>query len=290
MRAAICLALAGCAAGPDDARPDADEAADVGCNGHEALCDRPLDEVTLAMTHNAMSSAEEGWLVPNQNLAIPTQLADGVRGFMLDTYEVDGRVVLCHGFCELGQSDFVEVLEGFQRFFEANPREVMWFVIQDGASPEATVAAFDAAGLTPYAATLDPTAPLPTLRALIDAGTPLIVSTEGNRTADAPAWYHHAYALAWDNPYSARSVSDFACDTLRGDRANPLFLLNHFLTRPVGLPELAAQANPGPVILEQVQRCEAESGDRVNAISVDFYDVGDVLAVVDELNGVDTPQ
>jgi len=259
------------------------------CNGHASLCERRLDEVTLAMTHNAMSSAELGWLGPNQNLAIPRQLADGVRGFMLDTYDVDGEVLLCHGYCELGQSRLVDVLLEFRTFLEENPGEVLWFVLQDGASPATTVSAFDEAGLTPRAATLDPTEPLPTLGELVDAGTPLIVSTERDRREQAPAWYHHAYTLAWDNPYSASTVDDLSCDALRGDPDNPLFLLNHFLTAPIGMPSLAEQANQGDVLREQVARCEEASSDRVNAIAVDFYDIGDVLLVVDELNGVADP-
>lgn len=35
------------------------------CNGHAALCDRRLDQVAFAATHNAMSNAEDGWLAPN---------------------------------------------------------------------------------------------------------------------------------------------------------------------------------------------------------------------------------
>ncbi len=273
---------------PSDTPPSVPEA--VRCNGHAALCDRRLDEVTLAMTHNAMSSAEEGWLGPNQTWAIPRQLEDGIRGFMLDTYEVDGEVVLCHGVCDLGQSDLVDVLDGFRSFLEAHPHEVLWFVLQDGASPEATVRAFDDAGLTPFAATLDPEQPLPTLRALVDAGTPLIVSTESDRRATAPAWYHHAYTLAWDNPYAAKTPEDFSCDRLRGDQDNPLFLLNHFLTAPIALPSLAEQANPADVLIDHVQRCEDAHGTRVNALAVDFYELGDVLSVVDRLNGVTAPE
>lgn len=40
------------------------------CNGHEELCERRFDEVAFPMTHNAMSNAEAGWSIPNQNFGI----------------------------------------------------------------------------------------------------------------------------------------------------------------------------------------------------------------------------
>jgi hypothetical protein len=59
----------------------------TGCNGHRALCDRRLDELTLASTHNAMSAATNpGWLFAQQDRGIDDQLKDGVRALMIDTY------------------------------------------------------------------------------------------------------------------------------------------------------------------------------------------------------------
>ncbi len=73
--------------------PDPDRA---GCNGLVGLCDRRLDEVALAGTHNSMSSsAEPGWFLAEQRLPISGQLADGVRALMLDVYPgyvSEGRV------------------------------------------------------------------------------------------------------------------------------------------------------------------------------------------------------
>jgi hypothetical protein len=67
----------------------------TGCNGHRALCDRPLDEVVLAATHNAMSAGSD-WYSSQQDAPIADQLADGVRGLLIDTHYADrlpnGRV------------------------------------------------------------------------------------------------------------------------------------------------------------------------------------------------------
>jgi hypothetical protein len=66
------------------------------CNGDEVLCDRPFDQVVLPGAHNAMASADvPGWMFPNHDHGIPTQLQKGIRAFMLDVYggtPVEGRI------------------------------------------------------------------------------------------------------------------------------------------------------------------------------------------------------
>ena len=68
----------------------------TGCNGHAALCDRPLDEVVLPATHNSMSAPLPGWFSAEQERPIGGQLDDGIRGLLLDTHYGDrlasGRV------------------------------------------------------------------------------------------------------------------------------------------------------------------------------------------------------
>jgi hypothetical protein len=61
----------------------------TGCNGHAELCDRPLDEVVLPATHNAMSVPLPGWFSSLQERPIPGQLEDGIRGLLLDTHYAD---------------------------------------------------------------------------------------------------------------------------------------------------------------------------------------------------------
>jgi uncharacterized membrane protein HdeD (DUF308 family) len=66
------------------------------CNGSAALCDRPLDEVVLPATHNSMSAPLPGWFSSQQDAGIGPQLADGIRGLLIDTHYADrlpnGRV------------------------------------------------------------------------------------------------------------------------------------------------------------------------------------------------------
>jgi hypothetical protein len=59
------------------------------CDGHEELCDRPLDEVALAATHNSMSVPLPGWYSAEQEAPIADQLDDGIRGLLIDTHYAD---------------------------------------------------------------------------------------------------------------------------------------------------------------------------------------------------------
>ena len=57
------------------------------CNGAAFLCDRRLDEVVLAGTHNAMSSADHpGWLFAEQERGLTDQLEDGIRALLIDVH------------------------------------------------------------------------------------------------------------------------------------------------------------------------------------------------------------
>jgi hypothetical protein len=57
------------------------------CNGYAALCDRPLNQVAFAATHNSMASVTiPSWLFGQQDGTIQDQLGYGIRGFLIDTY------------------------------------------------------------------------------------------------------------------------------------------------------------------------------------------------------------
>ena len=66
------------------------------CEGHAALCDKPLDKVVLPATHNSMSAPLKGWFAAEQERSIGAQLEDGIRGLLWDTHYADrlpsGRV------------------------------------------------------------------------------------------------------------------------------------------------------------------------------------------------------
>ncbi len=57
------------------------------CNGRAALCDRALNQVVFAGTHNSMSAADErGWYFAGHRGGLGEQLEYGVRALLIDTH------------------------------------------------------------------------------------------------------------------------------------------------------------------------------------------------------------
>lgn len=259
---------------------------DTKCNGYDALCDRRFDQVAYPMTHNAMSNDEAGWILPNQNFGITRQLGDGIRGLMLDTYEEDGQLLLCHSVCAAGSQPLVEGLGEIRAFLEDNPREVVSIIFENYISYLQTESAFEDSGLIDFVYAHPPAQPWPSLRALIDAGTPLLVFQEKLPMEDDFPWLMNLWDHAWETPFSFAAPEDFVCAPNRGDAGNSLFLLNHFLTAPLGgSADLAEMVNYNPLFIERARQCEREGQALPNFVAVDFYDIGDVFGVVDALNG-----
>lgn len=124
----------------------------------------------------------------------------------------------------------------------------------------------------------------PTLRQLIDSESRLVILTD--HEGGAYDWYLDMWAHSWETHFSARDPEDFSCADNRGAPDNSLFILNHFLTRTFGAPELAEMVNHNPFLRDRVFQCMAERGALPNFIAVDFYSIGDVLTLVDEVNGL----
>ena len=93
------------------------------CNGHRQLCDRPLNEVALAVTHNSMSVPLPGWYASMQEAPIADQLHDGIRGLQIDTHYAD------------------KLPNGKVRTYFGSTEELKRRVNADGVSPDSVEAA-----------------------------------------------------------------------------------------------------------------------------------------------------
>ena len=273
--------------GPPEAGPDRDAGVDASgmrCNGDEALCDRRFDEVVFPATHNAMSNADDGWVVPNQTHPMLRQLQDGIRAMLIDTYSNLGTGYLCHSSCLIGSRKLVDALSEMADFLRAHPNEVLTLVIEDHLSAADTETAFVASGLVDFVYIHPSGAAWPTLRTMIASGHRVVVGAEMGQPP--PAWYHHFYDLAWDTPYTFKSVSEFSCAQNRGVRTNALFLLNHWIENPFPSEQLSQIANAHDTLLGRARQCQQESGKLPNFVAVNHYSVGDLFQVVRELNGL----
>ncbi len=279
--------------GPDapDAALEAD-AADVAppetaCNGADALCTRRFDEVCFPMTHNSMSNEDGGWIAANQTHGLTRQLEDGIRGLMLDVHPYEDQVYLCHGICELGKQLLVDGLGETRAFLDAHPREIVSIIFEPYVPPADIAAAMDAAGLTARLYAHPPGTPWPTLQAMIDRDTRLVVFAESN--GGEPAWSPPAWDVIFDTNYSAKGPAELLCDLNRGAETNDLFLINNFIGNPLPSIEAATEVNQRAFLYERAKACGDARGHIPNFLGVDFYEVGDVLGVARVVNGLEAP-
>lgn len=251
------------------------------CNGDPSFCTRPFDQVAVVGTHNSMSSAQDDWLAPNQNVNVLAQLAMGVRALNLDVYEEDGALLTCHGYCSLGSRPLDETLSELRGWLDAHPDQVLSLTFESYITPEQMAASFESAGLAHMSFVREPSALWPTLDEMIEANTRLVVWTD-NGGGD-PAWYADISQHVWETNYAYKEVEDFDCSFRRGREDQSYVILAHFLTAPIASEDLASQANNGEILRERVQACEAVDR-RPNLVLVDFVDLGDVFEVVAEIN------
>jgi hypothetical protein len=231
-----------------------------------------------------MSNADDGWLTPNQTHPMARQLRDGIRAMLIDSYSYQGTGYLCHRTCLIGGNKKLgDALDEIVEFLRSNPNEVLAFVIEDNLSAADTAAAFMASQLAGFVY-VHPGGPWPTLREMIESGHRVVVGAEMG--GPPPDWYHHFYDLAWDTPYTFKNTSEFSCAQNRGDRKNPLFLLNHWIENPFASESLSATANAHDTLLGRARQCQTESGKLPNFVAVNHYSIGDLFQVVRELNGL----
>ncbi len=84
--AVVVASLALALTGGDDDEVERPAGPVSNCNGHAALCDRTLDDVSFPASHNSMSSGRAGFFAPNHRFDIRRQLNDGIRAFLIDTH------------------------------------------------------------------------------------------------------------------------------------------------------------------------------------------------------------
>ena len=284
------------------------------CNGHAELCDRSFDQVVFPATHNSMSNADDGWTWPFQQHGIGQQLNDGIRMLLMDshswetprqaasfgthlpptlrsTFEAreatstpENGVFLCHMMCGFGSTSLVSAMSEVGTFLNTHPDEVLSIFFEDYVAPAETAAVFDETGLTHYTFVHTPGAPWPTLREMISSGHRLLVMSE--HRSPPPAWYQQGWALTQDTSYTVRSPGEFSCALDRGKAGNQLFLLNNWIAKAIPSKVDAETVNSYAFLLSRARQCGQERGHVTNFIAVNFYDTGDLMAVVDTLNGV----
>jgi hypothetical protein len=231
-----------------------------------------------------MSNGDEGWLGPNQRHGITRQLQDGIRGLMLDTHYDSNKPYLCHANCLLGKKPLADGLTEITQFLNAHPREIVTIIFESYISAEDTKTAFSQAGLLARTHAHTAGTPWPTLAQLIAKDERVVVLTD--HEGGAFPWYMDVWAQAFETHYDNKTKANLDCRPNRGAQTNALFILNHFLTNPIAAEPLAQSVNYDPFFLDKSRECEAKYHHLPNFVTVDFYDIGDVLTVARLLNGI----
>lgn len=258
------------------------------CNGSLDLCPKQYNEVAYLTTHNAFNSDQDGLLFPNQTYNIASQLNDGVRGLMIDVYnDLFGTPVVYHSIIALGYIPLSNIFNDIKIFLDNNPNEVITIILECYVTANDIEDEINQAGLSNYLYTHNAT--WPTLQNMIDNDNRLVIFSDVDDASSSQHWYHYVWEYAVETHYSVGNINDFTCDFNRGDPLNDLFIFNHFVTDATlgyGLYNESNDVNANPFFINRALNCQAQTNIFPNFVTVDYYELGDGIAVVDQLNGV----
>ncbi|XP_057491030.1 PI-PLC X domain-containing protein At5g67130-like [Actinidia eriantha] len=267
----------------------------------------PFNKYAFLTTHNAYAIDGEPSHtgVPritftNQEDNITQQLNNGVRGLMLDTYDFDGDVWLCHSF--KGQChDYtafepaIDTLREIEAFLSANPSEIVTLILEDYVeAPNGLTKVFTEAGLMKYwfPVTSMPQngQDWPLVSDMVSKNQRLLVFTSIKSKQDSEGiayqWNYMVENQYGDGGMNAGSCSNRAESSVLNDMTKSLVLVNYFKSIPIKLTTCVQNSQD---LINMLQTCYGSAGNRwANFVAVDYYkrsDGGGTFQAVDTLNG-----
>ena len=257
------------------------------CNGAIDLCAKQYNDVAYLTTHNAFNSDEDGLLFPNQTYNITSQLNDGVRGLMIDVYDYFGTPTAYHSIFALGTIPLSDIFNNINTFLDNHPNEIVTIILECYVTANDIEDEINQSGLNNYLYTHNNSIGWPTLQNMIDNNNRLVIFTDVDDASNSQLWYHYVWDYAVETHYSVNTINEFTCDFNRGDPLNDLFIFNHFVTDAnlgYGLYNESNDVNANPFFITRALDCQTQTNKFPNFVTIDYYELGDGLAVVDQLN------
>eukprot|EP00250_Pteridium_aquilinum_P028079 c36550_g1_i1 orf=232-1341(-) len=269
--------------------------------------DLPYNRYSWLTTHNSYAIVGEpshtGIIretFENQEDSVTDQLQNGVRGLMLDMYDFNSDVWLCHSFG--GQcyaftafKPALDTLKEIDAFLSANPSEIITIFIEDYVhANKGLTNVFTAAGLMKY---WFPVSQMPKgggdwprVSDMIAKNQRLVVFTS-NSLKESGEGIAYQWKYVVENQYGdggmrAGSCPNRAESPLLNTKSRSLVLENFFPTNPT---ETGACLDNSDMLMAMLNVCYAAAGQRwANFLAVDFYKRsrgGGAFKAVDTLNG-----
>ncbi|KAJ7952835.1 PI-PLC X domain-containing protein [Quillaja saponaria] len=267
----------------------------------------PFNKYTWIVTHNSFSIVDAPPLPGvqrltfyNQEDSVTNQLRNGVRGLMLDMYDFENDIWLCHSF--RGQcfnftafQPAINTLKEVEAFLTENPTEIVTIIIEDYVqTPKGLTNLFTNAGLDKY---WFPVAEMPkkgedwpTVTEMVQKNQRLLVFTSiASKEAEegiAYQWKHMVENESGDPGQKQGSCPNRKESKPLSSRSSSLFLQNYFPTYPVEADACKEHSAPLP---QMVNTCYKAAGNVLpNFLAVNFYmrsDGGGIFDIVDKMNG-----
>ncbi|KAM0905365.1 hypothetical protein ACQ4PT_017426 [Festuca glaucescens] len=266
----------------------------------------PFNNYSWLTTHNsfaitgAVSLTGANIISPaNQEDTVTAQLKNGVRGLMLDTYDFNNDVWLCHSFggnCYnfTAYQPAINVFKEIQTFLAANPSEVITVFLEDYTVAGSLPKVFNASGLMKY---WFPVANMPKsggnwplLKDMISQNERLIVFTS-KKAKEASEGIPFEWSYVVESQYGNEGMVEGTCPNraespAMNSKSQSLVLMNFFTTDP---SQTGVCGNNSAPLVSMLKSCHDLSGNRwPNYIAVDFYmrsDGGGAPLATDVANG-----